>query len=112
MEFYHNPRCRKSREALSLLEEKGVTPEIILYLKDVPTESELEDIVSKLGIKPFDLVRKGETIYKETLKGRELSDSQWVKTMIENPKLIERPILVNGDKAVIGRPAEDILTIL
>ncbi len=112
MEFYHNPRCRKSREALSLLEEKGVTPEIILYLKDVPTESELEGIVSKLGIKPFDLVRKGETIYKETLKGRELSDSQWVKTMIENPKLIERPILVNGDKAVIGRPAEDILTIL
>lgn len=112
MEFYHNPRCRKSREALSLLEEKGVTPEIILYLKDVPTESELEDIVSKLGIKPFGLVRKGETIYKETLKGRELSDSQWVKTMIENPKLIERPILVNGDKAVIGRPAEDILTIL
>ena len=112
MEFYHNPRCRKSREALSLLEEKGITPEIILYLKDVPTESDLEDIVSKLGIKPLDLVRKGETIYKETLKGMELSDIQWIKSMIENPKLIERPILVNGDKAVIGRPPEDVLTIL
>ena len=112
MKFYHNPRCRKSREALSLLEEKGVTPEIILYLKDVPTESELEDIVSKLGIKPFDLVRKGEAFYKEVLKGKELSDNQWIKSMIENPKLIERPILVNGDKAAIGRPPEDILTVL
>lgn len=110
--IYHNPRCRKSREALSLLQEKEESIAIREYLKDPPSKADLSQMVAVLGIKPHDLVRKGEEEYKEHYKGRELSDSEWLDAMIAYPKLIERPIVINKDKAVIGRPPENVLSIL
>ncbi len=112
MKIYHNPRCRKSRETLQLIEQKGKTPEIIEYLKDSPTEQELTEIIELLGIKPEQLLRKGEKVFKEQYKGKTLSDKQWIKAMVENPILIERPIVINGKKAALGRPPENVLDIL
>lgn len=112
MKIYHNPRCRKSRETLSLIEEKGIKPEVIEYLATPPSSSQLKEIISMLGIKPFELIRKGEEIFKEKYKGKELSDEEWVQAMVENPKLIERPIVVSDGKAIIGRPPEKVLDIL
>ncbi len=112
MKIYHNPRCSKSRQTLQLIEEKGVSVEIIKYLEQVPSKEELMDVLSKLGMKPFELIRKGEAIYKENYKGKELSDEQWVEAMIANPKLIERPIVLKGDKAVLGRPPENVLELI
>ncbi len=112
MKIYHNPRCRKSRETLELLQEKGIEPEIILYLQTPPNKEELKAILSKLGIKPFQLIRKGEPIYKENFRGKELTDDQWIDAMVANPKLIERPIVIKGDKAVIGRPPVNVLQLV
>lgn len=112
MEIFHNPRCSKSRQALSLLHEKGANPEIVLYLETPPSEEELKEILSKLNVRPEELVRKGETLYKENFKDQKFTDDEWIKILSENPKLIERPILINGDKAVIGRPPENVLEIL
>ncbi|WNB17101.1 arsenate reductase (glutaredoxin) [Marivirga arenosa] len=112
MEIYHNPRCGKSREALKLLNEKGIEPDIKQYLKEKPTHAELEDVIKKLGISPQELIRKNEKVFKEIYKGKKLSDSQWIEAMIAEPKLIERPILINGDKAVVGRPPEKVLEII
>jgi len=112
MEIYHNPRCGKSREALKLLNEKGIDPDIKQYLKEIPTHAELEDVIKKLGISPQELIRKNEKVFKELYKGKELSDSQWIEAMIAEPKLIERPILINGNKAVVGRPPEKVLEII
>ena len=102
--IYHNPRCSKSREALSILEEEGAEVEIVKYLQNVPTEEEMLLLLSKLNLKPFDIVRKGEKLYKEEYKNLTLNDHEWIKVMLENPKLIERPIVVKGNKAIIGRP--------
>lgn len=102
--IYHNPRCSKSREALALLEEKNADIEIIKYLDNIPTEKEFEMLLAKLNIKPFELVRKTEKIYKEQYKNLNLNDREWIKVMLENPKLIERPIVVKGNKAIVGRP--------
>ncbi|MCL4156693.1 UNVERIFIED_CONTAM: hypothetical protein GTU68_022290 [Idotea baltica] len=110
--FYHNPRCRKSREALALLTEKGEEIQIVEYLKEVPTERELAVILKKLGIKAQDLLRKGEAIFKENYKGKELSEKDWIKAMCENPKLIERPIFIVGQKAIVGRPPENVLQLI
>lgn len=110
--MYHNPRCRKSRETLALLQENNQNPELILYLEDVPTESELKSLIKKLGIKPQALIRKSEQIYKDDYKGKELTDSQWIKAMVKHPKLIERPIVIKGREAVIGRPPENVLSLL
>lgn len=110
--IYHNPRCSKSREGLALLEQSGKKFEVIKYLEDLISEKELKTIISKLGIEPMDLIRKNEAIWKSDYKGKELSDEQIIKAMINNPKLIERPIIVNGNKAVIGRPKELILDIV
>ncbi len=110
--MYHNPRCRKSRESLAFLKEKGIEPEIILYLKTPPTFDELKGVISKLGIEPLELVRKKEVLYKENFKGKDLSGDEWINLMVEYPNLIERPIVINGDKAVIGRPAENIEALL
>ncbi len=108
IKIYHNPRCRKSREGLAILESKGVDFEVIKYL-DTPLDfDELLSIISKLGISPMALVRKNEAIWKESFKGKELSDSEVIQAMVDNPKLIERPIVVNQDKAVLGRPPENI----
>lgn len=110
--IYHNPRCTKSRQGLQLLEESGKEFEVVKYLDNLPTEKELTDIISLLGIKPIELVRKNETIWKENYKGKELSDQEIIKAMVRNPKLIERPIVINGNKAVIGRPTENISAII
>jgi len=112
MKIYHNPRCSKSRETLALLRENGVEPTIVEYLKELPTEDELKRIVDMLGIKPFDLVRKGEAIYKNEYKSLQLNDDEWIKVMIANPKLIERPIVVKGNSAALGRPPENVLKLV
>lgn len=112
MKLIHNPRCSKSRQAKQILEENEVDFEVREYLKEELSARELEEIIQKLEMSPFDLLRKGEAIYKEKYKGKELSDKEWIQAMVENPKLIERPILINGDKAVVGRPPEDVLKIV
>lgn len=112
MKFYHNPRCGKSREALKILQEKGIEPEIIEYLKDIPTHAELENILQKLDMDAEDLLRKNEKVYKEMYKGKDLDDAKWIDAMIAEPKLIERPIFINGDKAVVGRPPEKVLELI
>ena len=112
MKIYHNPRCSKSRSALKLLEEKGIDIEVVKYLENNPTESELKDLLKKLGLKAEQIARKGEADYKENFKGKELSEDEWISAFIEYPKLIERPIFINGDKAVVGRPPENVLTLL
>lgn len=110
--IYHNPRCSKSREGVCLLEEKGIEFETFKYLDEKITKSELTSIIKKLNIKPIELVRTKETLWKENFKGKELSDDEIITIMLENPVLIERPIIINGDKAVIGRPTERILEII
>lgn len=112
IKIYHNPRCGKSREGLNIVEKNGQPFEIIKYMEASLTASELKDIVSKLNIKPIDLIRQKESIWIENYKGKNLTDDQIITAMTENPKLIERPIVINGDKAVIGRPPERIESIL
>ncbi|NOY48874.1 MAG: arsenate reductase (glutaredoxin) [Chlorobi bacterium] len=112
IKIYHNNRCSKSRCGLDILEQSGKPFEIIKYLEDTPTASELEDIIKLLGIKPIQLVRKNEAIWKENFKDKTLSDKEIIEAMINYPKLIERPIIINGNKAVIGRPPESILDII
>ncbi len=112
MKILHNPRCRKSRETLALLEENQTDLEVILYLKDVPSKEELSAIIKKLKISPFELIRKSESIYKEQFKGQSFSDDEWIDIMLQNPKLIERPIVISDDRAVIGRPPNKVLELL
>ena len=111
--IYHNPRCSKSRATLALLEENGVSPEIIRYLETPPTQARLKAILAALGKSPREVMRKGEAAYKDNNLGDEsLSDAALIKAMVENPSVIERPIVVKGDKAAIGRPPEAVLEIL
>jgi arsenate reductase len=111
--LYHNPRCSKSREALSLLRTQGIEPEVILYLETPLTAKALKTLLSQLGISARDLLRKGEDLYKELgLADTALSEAALIKAMVEHPKLIERPIAVKGDKAIIGRPPENVLQLL
>lgn len=112
MKIYHNPRCSKSREGLQILNDAHMSFEIIDYLKTPPSLAELQEIIKLLGCKPIDLVRKNEAIWKENFKGKDLSDDAVTRAMIDFPKLIERPIVINNGKAVIGRPPKIIETIL
>jgi len=112
IKIYHNARCSKSRCGVEILEKSGKDFEVVKYLEDVPTAEGLKDIIKLLGIKPIDLVRKGESIWKDSFKNKDLSDAEIITAMVENPKLIERPIVINGNKAVIGRPPELILEII
>ncbi|MGV8947526.1 MAG: arsenate reductase (glutaredoxin) [Lutibacter sp.] len=112
MKIYHNPRCSKSREGLTILQESKLPFEIINYLEKPISAVELIKVIKLLGISPIDLVRKNETIWKENYKGKNLSDAEIITAMTENPKLIERPIVINNGKAVLGRPPELIKTIL
>jgi arsenate reductase len=112
IKIYHNPRCSKSRQGLELLENSGKEFEIVRYLEHIPTKDELITIIKKLQIQPIALVRKTEAIWKEHYKGKELSDSEIIDAMLQNPKLIERPIVVNNTKAAIGRPLENIENII
>ncbi|MNJ18279.1 Arsenate reductase [compost metagenome] len=111
--LYHNPRCSKSRGALELLEARGLAPTVVRYLETPPSAGELEALLGKLGIGARQLLRSGEDEYKDlNLADPALSDAQLIDAMVKHPKLIERPILVAGDKAVIGRPPEKVLEIL
>jgi len=111
--IYHNPRCSKSRQTLALLNENEMDVEIVEYLKTPPSRKELTGIIKMLGIKPRDLLRKGEKEYKEAgLNNMELSDKEIIDAMLEHPKLIERPIVIKDGQARIGRPPELILEIV
>lgn len=111
--IYHNPRCSKSRETLRLLEARGLKPKIVDYLKTPPSAAELKAILRKLGLKARDLVRKGEPLYAELgLKQRQVDDDALIALMVAHPILIERPIVVAGARAAIGRPPEKILKVL
>lgn len=111
--LYHNPRCSTSRAALKLLEELGVAPKIVLYLETPPTAAEIRRLLKKLGVGPRDLMRAKEPIFKELGLGDPgLSDDALVDAMAEHPILIERPVLIAGERAVIGRPAERVLELI
>lgn len=110
--IYHNPRCRKSRETLQLLEQKEAQISIREYLKEPLSTEELSGLVDMLEIKPFDLIRRNEEVFKSQFKGKDLSDEEWLEVLASNPKLIERPIVVSGNRAVLGRPPENVLTII
>ena len=113
IQILHNPRCSKSRQTLALLEEKRIAPEIIKYLDTPPSASELKTILTKLGISARDLLRKGEDDYKKlNLKDPGLSEAALIDAMVKHPKLIERPIVINNDKARLGRPPESVLDIV
>lgn len=112
IKIYHNPRCSKSREGLSILEESGKDFEVIEYMKNSISENELVQLIEKLKIKPIDLIRKSESVWKEIYKNQDLNDQQIIQAMVEHPQLIERPILTNGKKAIIGRPSVLINDIL
>ena len=112
MKIYHNPRCSKSRQTLNLLKEKGVEPKVVLYLNTPPTKAELQELIQLLNIQPSQLLRKGEKIYKEKYRGKDISEADWIDIMIAHPKLIERPIVVKDGKAVLGRPPENVLTLI
>ena len=111
--IYHNPRCSKSRQTLQLLTDKDIEPELVLYLENPPSKTVLKELLAKLNISPRELLRKGEAEYKENgLADASLSDEQLIEAMVKHPILIERPIVVNGSKAALGRPPENVLKIL
>ena len=112
MKLYHNPRCSKSRQGLAILKEKNLKFEIVEYLKSPLNKEEISDIISKLKIQPIDLVRKNELVWKEKFKNKNLDNDQILSALVEYPKLIERPILVNGNSAIIGRPPEQLSSII
>jgi arsenate reductase len=112
IKIYHNNRCSKSRCGLEILENSGKEFEVVKYLENIPSLKELKNIIELLGIKPIDLVRKNEAIWKSEYKNKNLSDFEIITAMVENPKLIERPIVINDKKAIIGRPPELILDII
>jgi len=106
--IYHNPRCKKSRAGLEYLKTKTQDFEIVEYLKNPISYDTLKDLLVKLNKKPHDMIRTQETIYKQNFKGKNFTDAEWIKIMEENPKLIKRPIVVRGNKAVWGDPVEEI----
>ncbi len=108
--IYHNPRCTKSRETLALIEKKK--PEIVEYLKTPPSATELKLLLKKLGLSVQQIIRKKEPLFIEKYKDKKLNDEKWIDVLIKNPILIERPIVVKGNKAVIGRPPSTVLTLL
>jgi arsenate reductase len=110
--IYHNNRCTKSRCALELIEKKTKNFTVIEYLKSPPSEKELKTILKKLNMKAEELIRKKEFLFKEKFSGKNFSEDQWIKILAKNPILIERPIIIKGNKAVIGRPTENILELL
>ncbi len=112
LRIYHNARCSKSRSACALLAERGLQVEVVNYLQTPPTKEELRDLALKLGLAPSELVRRGEAVFKEHFAGRALSEEQWLEALAAHPILLERPILVRGERAVIGRPPERVLELL
>lgn len=112
MKIYHNPRCSKSREGLKYLEEKGFEIEVIDYMKTGISASEIKEFLSKSGLKVADIIRTNEDLYKEQYKGKELSSEEWISVLVENPKLIQRPLVIKGTHAVLARPAEEIQKLI
>lgn len=112
IKIYHNPRCSKSREGLCALEDKGMDVEVINYIKNPLTVEELKELIALLKITPIELIRTKEAVWKEQFKDRELTDEQLIEALATHPQLIERPIVVNGTKAIIARPTEKIAEIL
>lgn len=112
IKIYHNPRCKKSREGLAILEASGNEFEIVKYLDEVPSKEDISSILNKLNISPMELVRTQEKVWKENFKGKSLTDSEVIDALHDYPKLIERPIVINKNKAAIGRPPEAIKGIL
>ena len=113
LKILHNPRCSKSRQTLAILSENGIDVDIIEYLKDAPSEKTLRQIINILGIKPRDLLRKGEVVYKENnLRREDLTDDDLIQFMLDNPILIERPIVYDDKRAVIGRPPDNVLKLI
>ena len=112
IKIYHNPRCRKSREGLAFIKDNNLDFEEIRYLENPLDKKELAEIIETLGISPIELVRKSESIWKENYKGKTLSDDQIVEAMVKFPKLIERPIVIHGNQAVVARPADKIKDLL
>ena len=111
--IYYNPKCRKSREALQIIKEKGIEPDIVYYLDEPPSTSELAEILRKMGKRPRDIFRKSEPLYKDLgLKNKDLSDDILLQYLNKHPILIERPIVIKGQRAVLGRPPEDIKKII
>ena len=109
--IYHNPRCRKSRETLQIIMEKGIQPTIVEYLKNTPSKEELQNVIDKLGLKPESLVRKGEKVFKDNFKGKNFNDQEWLEILAKHPVLIERPIVIKDETALIGRPPESVLEL-
>ncbi len=112
IKIYHNPRCRKSREGLAILEKSGKDFEVIKYLEEVPSHEELKSILKILAIPPMELVRTNEAIWKENFKRKSMTDEEIITAMANHPKLIERPIVISNDKGVIGRPPQNIDSLL
>lgn len=112
LKIYHNPRCQKSRQTLQIIQESGLEHYVIEYLNEVPTAEELRGLLKKLGISAESLIRKSEQVFKNEFKGKDLSENQWIEAMITHPKLIERPIVVKGDRAILGRPPENVKNLL
>ncbi|MBD9397242.1 arsenate reductase (glutaredoxin) [Pseudomonas sp. PDM11] len=111
--LYHNPRCSKSRAALQLLEERGLQPTVVLYLDTPPSAAQLREVLNKLGMPARQLLRSGEDEYRElNLADSTLDEDALIAAMAAHPRLIERPILITGDRAVVGRPPENILELL
>lgn len=110
--IWHNPRCSKSRETLRLLQESGIEPTIRLYLEDTPSSTELRDVIGRLGIRAIDLVRTKEEAFRESGLNRDSDADALIDAMVSHPKLIERPVVIAGDRAVLGRPPEQVLNIL
>ena len=110
--IYHNPRCSKSREALQILREAGKEVEVVEYLKQPPTEDELRDVLSKLNLPVEYLIRTKDPLYKSEFKGKSLTDDEWISILVKNPQLLERPIVFNGETAVLGRPPENVDKLL
>ncbi len=112
--IYHNPRCSKSRQTLELLRDNGIEPEIILYLESTPSAKQLKEVIGKLGIEPEQLIRYKENVARELKlsKSDKRTATEWIKILQESPVLIERPIVISGDRAIIGRPPENVLEII
>ncbi|MEX1198948.1 MAG: arsenate reductase (glutaredoxin) [Pseudohongiellaceae bacterium] len=110
--IWHNPRCSKSRETLSLLQERGIEPSVRLYLEDAPGEGELRDVIDRLGLRAIDLVRTKEVEFRDSGLNRKATDDELIAAMVKHPKLIERPVVMADGKAVLGRPPEKVLDIL
>lgn len=110
--IYHNPKCKKSREGLKYLQTKGIAVEVVNYINNGISEQELKDIIKKLNINPSDIVRKQEDLYRKELKGKNFTDIEWMKILVENPRLIQRPIVVAKYKAVIAQPPDKVEELL